>query len=88
MAAVKKLGDRASDLRWQVEEFRVSLFAQELGTAEPVSAVRLRRAVEELTGTKVAETPAATTAPILPTTGRSKGAPLKSLGALDQLFRK
>jgi ATP-dependent helicase HrpA len=86
-AAVKKLGDRAGDLRWLLEEFRVSLFAQELGTAEPISAVRLRRALEELTGTKVAETPATPPAPILPTTAR-KGAPLKSLGALDQLFRK
>ena len=28
----------AERLRWLVEEFRVSLFAQELGTAEPVSA--------------------------------------------------
>jgi ATP-dependent helicase HrpA len=28
-------------LRWMVEEFRVSLFAQELGTAYPVSAKRL-----------------------------------------------
>jgi ATP-dependent helicase HrpA len=28
--------------RWLLEEFRVSLFAQELGTARPVSAARLR----------------------------------------------
>nr|MBS0020125.1 DUF3418 domain-containing protein [Gammaproteobacteria bacterium] len=28
-------------LRWMVEEFRVSLFAQELGTAYPISAKRL-----------------------------------------------
>jgi ATP-dependent helicase HrpA len=27
--------------RWLLEEFRVSLFAQELGTAESVSAARL-----------------------------------------------
>jgi ATP-dependent helicase HrpA len=88
VAAVKKLGDRAGDLRWLVEEFRVSLFAQEFGTAEPVSAVRLRRALEETTGTKAPEMPAPpAAAPILPTTAR-KGTPLKSLGALDQLFRK
>jgi ATP-dependent helicase HrpA len=31
------------DLRWLIEEFRVSLFAQELGTIEPVSAKRLDR---------------------------------------------
>jgi ATP-dependent helicase HrpA len=28
--------------RWMLEEFRVSIFAQELGTAEPVSAQRLK----------------------------------------------
>jgi ATP-dependent helicase HrpA len=28
--------------RWLLEEFRVSLFAQELGTAQPVSAARLK----------------------------------------------
>ena len=27
--------------RWMVEEFKVSLFAQELGTAQPISAKRL-----------------------------------------------
>jgi len=87
VAAVKKLGDLAGELRWLVEEFRVSLFAQELGTAEPVSAVRLRRALEETTGTKAPEAAPPAAAPILPTTTR-KGTPLKSLGALDQLFRK
>jgi ATP-dependent helicase HrpA len=29
------------EFRWMIEEFRVSLFAQELGTAVPVSAKRL-----------------------------------------------
>ncbi len=28
--------------QWLLEEFRVSIFAQELGTAQPVSAQRLR----------------------------------------------
>ena len=28
--------------RWLLEEFRVSIFAQELGTAQPVSAQRLQ----------------------------------------------
>ena len=32
------------ELRWLIEEWRVSLFAQELKTAEPVSAKRLARA--------------------------------------------
>ena len=34
------------ELRWLLEEWRVSLFAQELKTAEPVSAKRLARALE------------------------------------------
>ena len=32
-----------TEYRWMVEEFRVSLFAQELGTKKPVSADRLKR---------------------------------------------
>ncbi|MBI5382911.1 MAG: ATP-dependent RNA helicase HrpA [Opitutae bacterium] len=35
--------DRADRRYWLVEEYRVSLFAQELGTAESVSAVKLER---------------------------------------------
>ena len=34
--------------RWMVEEFRVSVFAQELGTAQPVSAKRLNEKLEEI----------------------------------------
>jgi len=33
------------ELRWLVEEFRVSLFAQELGTAEPVSEKKLNAVI-------------------------------------------
>jgi ATP-dependent helicase HrpA len=38
---------RVEEFRWMVEEFKVSLFAQELGTAFPISAKRLE---EHLTG--------------------------------------
>jgi len=42
-------GDEALDeLRWLIEEWRVSLFAQELKTAEPVSPKRLAKALETL----------------------------------------
>ena len=34
------------NLRWMIEEFKVSLFAQELGTAFPVSAKRLDQQLE------------------------------------------
>ncbi|MBL9031806.1 MAG: ATP-dependent RNA helicase HrpA [Phycisphaerae bacterium] len=42
-------GSEALDaFQWRIEELRVSLFAQELGTAEPVSRQRLERAWSEL----------------------------------------
>ncbi|MHB1059538.1 MAG: ATP-dependent RNA helicase HrpA [Rhodanobacter sp.] len=37
-----------AELRWLIEEWRVSLFAQELKTAEPVSAKRLAKALSAL----------------------------------------
>jgi ATP-dependent helicase HrpA len=36
------------DFRWMLEEFRVSIFAQELGTAQPVSPKRLDEALERI----------------------------------------
>ena len=41
-------GDALDALRWLIEEWRVSQFAQELGTAQAVSPKRLARAVEAL----------------------------------------
>ena len=43
---LRPMADKNSEinnLRWMIEEYRVSLFAQELGTAETVSAKRLTR---------------------------------------------
>ena len=37
-----------AELRWLIEELRVSLFAQELKTAEPVSPKRLAKVIENL----------------------------------------
>jgi ATP-dependent helicase HrpA len=42
----------AEDLRWMVEEFKVSLFAQELGTAQPVSPKRLDGLLEQIRMTR------------------------------------
>jgi ATP-dependent helicase HrpA len=48
-AAEKGLQDhRLEEIRWMIEELRVSLFAQELGTAQPVSAKRIQRRWEAL----------------------------------------
>src|SRR5690606_13646196 len=51
---LKRRADRSADpnalaeLRWLVEELRVSVFAQELRTAGPVSPKRLARALDAL----------------------------------------
>ncbi len=89
-AAAKLRGREGGEaLRWLVEEFRVSLFAQELGTAEPVSAVKLDRALAAVAaGTAPRrEEPAPAAKPIVVAPVREKKtAPLKHLGALDKLF--
>ena len=85
--------EAAGRYRWLVEEFRVSLFAQELGTAEPVSEVKLDRALEALrrpAGSGEAK-PGATAKttdrlPSPPAVAAPAKTPLKSLGALDRLF--
>ena len=80
--------------RWLLEEFRVSQFAQELGTAEPVSTVKLDRALAALKGApesaRTVAAPAPVAKPILaaPVATGKKLAPLKNLGALDKLFPK
>jgi len=44
--------DAVNELRWMVEEFRVSVFAQELGTAQKVSPKRLHDKLEKVRGMK------------------------------------
>ncbi|GAA5111300.1 ATP-dependent RNA helicase HrpA [Haloechinothrix salitolerans] len=41
--------ERLTEIRWMLEELRVSLFAQTLGTAYPVSEKRVRRALDSVT---------------------------------------
>jgi ATP-dependent helicase HrpA len=43
-----RLGQEARDVRWMIEELRVSLFAQTLGTHGPVSEKRILRALDAL----------------------------------------
>ena len=40
--------EQLESFRWLLEEFRISLFAQQLGTAVPVSAKRLQKSWDEL----------------------------------------
>jgi ATP-dependent helicase HrpA len=46
-AASKARPDVAAEVRWMIEELRVSLFAQSLGTRYPVSVQRIWRALDE-----------------------------------------
>jgi ATP-dependent helicase HrpA len=47
--APKLTRDRHEDLRFLIEELRVQLFAQELGTREPVSEKRMQKLLEQAT---------------------------------------
>ena len=46
--ASKQKINAVESFRWMVEEYKISIFAQELGTAFPVSAKRLKQRVEEI----------------------------------------
>ena len=54
VALLRRLGPQADEdahaIRWMVEELRVSLFAQQLGTAHRVSEQRVLRAIDEVGG--------------------------------------
>jgi ATP-dependent helicase HrpA len=102
VAAIVKAGEKGrtaqssarnppGSLRWLVEEFRVSLFAQELGTAEPVSSVKLDRVLaSEARGEapRLSAPPSSAPKPLVIASqpAEKKTAPLKNLGALDKLF--
>jgi len=47
-SATAELPAELLDMRWLIEEYRVSIFAQELGTNVPVSAERLRRLWQQI----------------------------------------
>jgi ATP-dependent helicase HrpA len=47
-ADAERQDERLDEIRWMLEELRVSLFAQQLGTAHPVSVKRLERRWREL----------------------------------------
>ena len=39
------------ELRWMLEEFRISIFAQEIGTSSPISGKRLEKQIKEIENT-------------------------------------
>ena len=50
LSAPRRAGADVQAVRWMIEELRVSLFAQQLGTTGPVSEQRIQRALDRLTG--------------------------------------
>jgi ATP-dependent helicase HrpA len=48
LPVARRAGGDVQDLRWMLEELRVSLFAQTLGTAQPVSEKRIYKAMDLL----------------------------------------
>jgi ATP-dependent helicase HrpA len=49
-AAGAPVGESLRQIRWMIEELRISYFAQTLGTPYPVSAKRILRALDQATG--------------------------------------
>ena len=92
--AAAKPGPVTERLRWLIEEYRISLWAQRLGTAEPVSAKKLKQAAEDCARGEASGAPPPTIAKnaappiaIAPAASKTKGKPLKSLNALSGLFK-
>ncbi|MEP7193701.1 MAG: ATP-dependent RNA helicase HrpA [Actinomycetota bacterium] len=50
LPVARRAGADVQELRWMIEELRVSLFAQTLGTAHPVSEKRIYKAMDQLEG--------------------------------------
>ena len=48
LPAEARSGNAAREIRWQIEELRVSLFAQTMGTPTPVSERRIMTSIERL----------------------------------------
>jgi ATP-dependent helicase HrpA len=47
LPAARQTSPDVLDIGWQIEEFRVSLWAQQLGTPRPVSEQRIYRAIDD-----------------------------------------
>jgi Domain of unknown function (DUF3418). len=46
----RRTEEPVTHIHWMIEELRVSLFAQTLGTPYPVSEKRIRKAMDQLLG--------------------------------------
>jgi ATP-dependent helicase HrpA len=48
LPATRRGAAQVTDIGWMIEELRVSLFAQTLGTAGPISEKRVRKAIADV----------------------------------------
>ncbi|WP_156746198.1 DUF3418 domain-containing protein, partial [Mycobacterium sp. 1423905.2] len=48
LSAARRSTTEVRDIAWQIEELRVSLWAQQLGTPRPVSEQRIYRAIDSV----------------------------------------
>jgi ATP-dependent helicase HrpA len=48
LVASMPMSPQLREIRWMIEELRVGLFAQALGTAYPISDVRIFKAIDAL----------------------------------------
>ena len=48
LSPARRQGEDVADIAWMIEEFRVSLWAQQLGTVRPVSEQRIYRAIDDV----------------------------------------
>jgi ATP-dependent helicase HrpA len=46
LPSARKAAADVGDIAWQIEELRVSLWAQQLGTPRPISEQRIYRAID------------------------------------------
>lgn len=83
-AAAARGSPGGDDFRWLVEEFRVSVFAQELGTARPVSEKKLEAARAALGKTAAAVNGAVEAKPQPASAAKLKPTKLHSLGDLGR----
>jgi ATP-dependent helicase HrpA len=49
LSPARAAAEDVRDIGWMIEELRVSLWAQQLGTARPVSEQRIYRAIDAIT---------------------------------------
>jgi ATP-dependent helicase HrpA len=87
-------GDATQEMWGLIEEYRVSLFAQELGTVIPVSAKKLAQVLAAARGepatSPLPAPPPPPSRPLLPAANAAARAkqPLKSLQSLDVVFKR